>query len=176
MRIIRLLLLLSLVASIACKQGSTTTDTATSTTATATATATTTAAVTNTTTVPATTTTAAPTPPPPAPVSTRVKIASNLSVGAGGCEDRAQTFTVTAPGRLDLSKGGQGGAPAGFDVDERGNGSHGARDISSSGNTLHLTLHAEGGGSKQNIPLKGEICAGATGANSAADVFAYVFQ
>ena len=65
---------------------------------------------------------------------------------------------------------------AGFDFEASGTGSHGIRNVSLSGNTVTFTLHAEGGGTKQKPPLFGaEVCVGATGANSAVQVFAFVF-
>jgi hypothetical protein len=120
-------------------------------------------------------------PPPPSatappPSSTRIKIGSLFNVEAGGCQDRAGTFSTTATGRLDTSKGGQGGGPAGFDFEATGNGSHGIRNISVSGNTVSFSLHAEGGGSNQNVPFAGTKCVNPTGANSAVQVYAWVFQ
>ena len=46
-----------------------------------------------------------PPPAPPAPrVSVRVRVGGNFNVQAGGCEDRAQTFSVEAPGGGVISK------------------------------------------------------------------------
>lgn len=114
--------------------------------------------------------------PVPVPTSVRVKVGGNFDVKADGCQNTAQEFRVEAPGKLDTSKGGQGGAPNGWDIEASGNGSHGVRGISVAGNTLIFTLHAEGGGSTQTIPLKGTVCVSPTGANSSSNIYAYVFQ
>jgi len=108
--------------------------------------------------------------PSPAKESVRTKIGSNFAVSADGCKDTARTFTVTATGRLDTSRGGQGGAPMGFDFVITGNNSHGVRDASATGNSVTFTLHAEGRGTNQGV----FGCVGAEGANAAADVYAWV--
>ena len=65
----------------------------------------------------------------------------------------------------------------GWDIEPAGNGSRGVRGMSATGRTLHFTLHAEGGGSVQTNILTGErFCLNPTGANSAANIYAYVFQ
>lgn len=108
--------------------------------------------------------------------SVRTKIGGSFEVVAGGCQDRAQVFSATAPGEIDTTKGGAGGAPAGFEIALNGNGSHGVRNISSTGKTISFDLHAEGGGAMNDIPLVGRKCINPTGANAAADVFAWVLQ
>jgi hypothetical protein len=112
----------------------------------------------------------------PKRASHRVKLAVH-DVSAEGCENKAETFTVVSPSPVDAAAGGQGAAPAGWEFELAGNGSHGIRGVSVSGSTLSFTLHAEGGGTVQGgsfgVP---KVCVGATGANSSAVVYAYVFS
>ena len=107
---------------------------------------------------------------PPQPDSTRALLGT-FNKEAGGCQSVAQSFSAAATGRLDTAHGGSGGAPAGFDFERSGNGNHGIRGISASGNTVTFELHAEGGGSRGMF----NACNGASGANSAVTVHAWVF-
>ena len=107
--------------------------------------------------------------------STRVQFGGAFNVEAAGCENKAQAFTVTAPGRLDPSKPGKD-APAGWELVRGGNGSHGVRSVTADGSTLVFTLWANGDGSTQTNPFNDQkVCRNPTGANSAATVFAWVF-
>jgi hypothetical protein len=108
---------------------------------------------------------------PTAPVaSRRVLIGSNFNVEAGGCETRAERFEVVAPGRLDTTKGGTGGVPPGFEIVVGGNGDHGVQNITVTDRKLTFTLRSKGDGA-----LIGPTCLGPRGANSSANVYAYVY-
>jgi hypothetical protein len=106
----------------------------------------------------------------PTPVSSR-QLLGTFNRDAEGCQDTATPYSATATGRLDTAHGGSGGAPAGFDFEPNGNGNHGIRDASASGNTVKFVLHAEGGGSRGAF----NACNGASGANSSVTVYAWVF-
>ncbi len=109
-----------------------------------------------------------------ATAGSRTKIASTLAIEVGGCEARAAHQKVTAPGTVDTSEGGEGGAPAGFDFEIQGNGEHGVRNAHmTSPNTVEFDIWANGGGSMQTIPLIGSKCLNPTGANTAVNVYAY---
>jgi len=108
--------------------------------------------------------------------SKRVPIGAAFNVEAAGCEHKAQEFTVTAPGRIDLSKPGKD-APAGWELVRSGYGSNGVRNVTADGSTLKFTLWANGDGSSQTNPIDNQkVCRNPTGANSAANVFAWVFE
>ncbi len=125
-----------------------------------------------------------PTPPPSATstpasltataharVSTRVRVGGAFNVEAGGCQNVAVPKEATAPGDVDTSKGGGGSAPSGWDIEPAGNGSHSIRDVTANGRRLTFTLQAEGGGTSAL-----GACVNPTGANSAANIYAYVFS
>jgi len=108
--------------------------------------------------------------------SKRVQVGAAFKVEAAGCEHKAQQFAVTAPGRIDPSKPGKD-APAAWELVRSGYGSNGVRNVTADGSTLKFTLWANGDGSTQTNPIDNQkVCRNPTGANSAANVFAWVFE
>jgi len=108
--------------------------------------------------------------------SKRVRVVAAFNVEAAGCEDKAQEFTVTAPGRIDPSKPGKD-APAAWELVRSGYGSNGVRNVTADGSTLKFTLWANGDGGTQTNPIDNQkVRRNPTGANSAANVFAWVFE
>ncbi len=106
----------------------------------------------------------------------RVRVGAAFNVEAAGCEHKAQEFTVTAPGRIDPSKPGED-APAGWELVRSGYGSNGVRNVTADGSTLKFILWANGDGSTLTNPIDNQkVCRNPTGAKSAANVFAWVFE
>ncbi|GEM_PF-5791845 len=109
--------------------------------------------------------------------SKRMQIASNIGFSVGGCESLGHDYKVTAPGPIDTSKPGVGGAPSGFEIQVSGNNAHGVRDIALAGsNSITFQAYADGPGTKQSLPwpINSTVCVGAQGANVAIDVYAWI--
>jgi sec-independent protein translocase protein TatA len=108
--------------------------------------------------------------------SKRMQVGATFHVQAAGCENKAQAFTVTAPGRIDASKPGKD-APAGWEIVRSGIGRNGVENVRADGNTLTFTLWAQGDGLILTNPINNEkVCRNPVIAKSAADVFAWVFE
>ena len=108
--------------------------------------------------------------------SKRMQVGAAFHVEAAGCENKAQAFTVTAPGRIDPSKPGKD-APAGWELVRSGIGSNGVENVRADGSTLTFTLWANGDGLLLTNPINNEkVCRNPTIAKSTADVFAWVFE
>ena len=108
--------------------------------------------------------------------SKRMQVGAAFHVEAAGCEKKAQTFTVTAPGRIDPSKPGKD-APAGWEVVRSGVGRNGVENVKADGSTLTFILWANGDGLLLTNPIDNQkVCRNPSFAKSAADVFAWVFE
>jgi hypothetical protein len=102
-------------------------------------------------------------------VPQKVMIAQDRAVSADGCSEQSQWFTASAPGELDLTRGGEGGAPAGFDFDVRGNNDREVRHASRDGQSISFEAWTRGKGS--GVP---GLCIGAEGSNISVDVYAWI--
>jgi hypothetical protein len=99
----------------------------------------------------------------------KVMIAQDRAVQADGCSERSQWFTASAPGELDLSRGGTGGAPPGFEFDIRGNNDREVRHAGRDGQSVSFEAWTRGRGSDTF-----GVCLGAEGSNVSIDVYAWI--
>ena len=95
---------------------------------------------------------------------------------AGGCQDTGRQVSVAIPhaDQLDLSVVDPTWHIPGITFRATtANGTSGIRNVRVNSGNLQYEIFAGGGGTKQNIPFKGEVCVGATGGSYGVEVTAH---